>query len=175
MLVHEKTVEVVIAIYYKKTEPIGIVTNYGQSLEEMLEKGEYFGYIIPHKKDENFLPYKRRYSDENEPEQMSAVLFQFFNGLTPYEDIIEVMNSGGYTPANLAELLAYGLIYPKEQQAETVIALGSISKESHVASLKTVSDGKEEKKWIDLNPIWDNPFKRGFDEFWSFLAVRKKE
>jgi hypothetical protein len=126
--------------------------------------------------DEGFLPYSRRVAGSNEPEQMAAVLFQFFNGLTACKDIVKVMSKEGYVPANLAELLAYGRIYPNEQHEKTIVALGSISQTTgQVASLKTVYGSKEEIKWIDLNPIWDNPFKRGFDEFWSFLAVRKKE
>lgn len=107
----------------KEYEPdnINLIVNYSRDLKQMIAAGKY-AWANKDITEEHFpLQTELRAKQLS----LSTKLFHF-NRLISSKDAIFEMEKNGYHPANLAELLALGEIYPNIQKEFPVTALGSV-------------------------------------------------
>ena len=99
-----------------------IVVDYSRPLSEMIEAGNY-NWVNQNITRENFpLTGQGRH-------ELEAELFRF-NRVISSEDAIKEMDEAGYRPAVLEELLALGEAHLKLQKQFSIIALGSLWRNS---------------------------------------------
>lgn len=95
-----------------------VVVDYGRSLSEMVKAGRY-DWVNENIISENF-PGAGHGKAERE-----IVLFHFNRAISS-DDAIKGMESAGYRPAVVEELLALGEVQPELQRHFPIVALGSV-------------------------------------------------
>jgi len=144
-------------------ESYSIAVNYNQTLEAMIASGNYdwHSYEI---NDKNF--------NVNGTGDVVAIIPKLvhLNKDISSEDILSYLEEHELRPANLAELLAFGAIYPGIQQEFPIVALASSWFNyyglKYVPALTSDENNKRTLNLIFFDGTWS--------EHYRFLAVRKQ-
>lgn len=146
---------------------ITINIDYTKTINELIKDGKY-NWVNSGVTAENF-----SISPEmTEKKEVSAKLFHFNRDISS-EDVISEMDKVGYRPANLTELLSWGILFPELQKQFPIVALGAVwekeEEEDDYISYVPYLSGHDSWREIYLHWLilkWSNRYR--------FLAVMKK-
>ncbi|MFA7315754.1 MAG: hypothetical protein WC059_03060 [Candidatus Paceibacterota bacterium] len=134
-----------------------VTVDYSKSIEQYLREGEC-DYV-----DENISSTTLANDTKDTVISLEAVLV-IFNRSMISEDVVAQLKLHGFRPGTARELYALGARYPRLQRGISIIALGSVTADSHVPVLvEFVHGGRDACLW---------PWSRGWNSEYWFLAFR---
>jgi len=142
------------------SEPIVLIVDYGQTLEQMIAAGRYDW------KNDN-ITAKRFPIEGKGTVEFEAVLFHFDKDISS-ENAKKQIEEAGYEVAKIEHILSFGANYPEEQRKFPIVGLGSVGEVSgrrYVPHLDR--DGSRRRLYLRW---WDY----GWNADYRFLGVRKK-
>jgi hypothetical protein len=147
----------------EKSDEIILVVDYSRTFQKMIDAGNY-GWVNDYIIEKNFpIPEKLKIKKA----EISTKLFHFNYNISS-KDLITEMDKTGYRPGTLLELLALGESHPELQKEFTIVALGSIWRDTRdrfgVPALSFVGNRR------GLFLFW---ISRGFFNDYRFLGVYK--
>ncbi len=128
-----------------------VIVNYGASVKQLVKMGKYDHQDLDIN-DDNF---KTQRSGE---EPMEAQLVHFGCDMSSAEAILEELDKMGLRPAELHELLAFGVEYPKEQLKYPVVALGSRFRSDGSWCVPSLNGWRDDERCLYLcywSGVWD--------------------
>ncbi len=141
------------------SEPIVLIVDYGQTLEDMIVAGRYDW------KDDNII-VKRFPIEGKGTVEFEATLFHFNENISS-ENAKKQIEEAGYEAGKIEHVLSFGANYPEEQRKFPIVGLGSVSEVSGARRVPCLFRG-DSRRYLGLS-WWGND--------WSahcrFLAVRK--
>jgi len=157
-----KVAEVIMSSRQKVKETYKVVVDYGKSLAQMIEAGDY-GWFNDSINDKNF-PLQGVGQHEVE------LVLVHLNRNATTKEVLEYLDNQGLIPAKIEHLLAFGVAYPEIQKEFPVVALGSVWVGVNGSRNYPCLDCDDDQRKLDL--IW-----YGGDYPWGgtcrFLALRK--
>ena len=148
-----------------KTDEIALTVDYSQTVQEMINAGNY-GWTHREITEKHF-PLPTELNGKQVPVTNVTKLF-YFNRNISSEAAISEMDKAGYRPATLAELLALGEAHPELQRQFPIVALGSVWRDTRDDRRVPVLDFGGNERRLSL---------RWFDYGWPgrcrFLGARK--
>ena len=137
-----------------------VTVDYGKRLSAMIKAGKY-DWVNSDITEKNFPPTR-----EEGVQPVTLELIHFDRAISS-EDALAELDTMGFRPANLEELLAFGAKYSEEQRKYPIVALGSVWRrlgDRYVPILWDDSNGRR------LRLRW---FAGAWYSGYRFLAVRK--
>jgi len=142
------------------SEPIVLIVDYSQTLEEMIAVGRYDW------KDDDII-VKRFPIEGKGIVEFEAVLFHFDKNISS-ECAKKQIEQAGYEVAKIEHILSFGANYPEEQRKFPIVGLGSVGRVDGCRDVPCLSGSGSER---DLNlDWWDDDWRA----YYRFLGVRKK-
>ncbi|MFA6315368.1 MAG: hypothetical protein WC648_03335 [Candidatus Paceibacterota bacterium] len=142
------------------SEPIVLIVDYGQTLEQMIVAGRY-----DWKNDD--ITVSRFPIEGKGTVEFEAVLFHFDKDISS-EDAKKQIEEAGYEVGKIEHVLSFGANYPEEQRKFPIVGLGSVGE---VGGRRYVPDLYGDGSDRDLNLGW---WDSDWDADCRFLGVRKK-
>ncbi len=142
------------------SEPIVLIVDYGQALEQMIAAGRY-----DWKNDD--ITAKRFPIEGKGTVEFEAVLFHFDKDISS-EDAKKQIEEAGYEVGKIEHILSFGANYPEEQGKFPIVGLGSVG-EVRGSRRVPYLRGSVSERYLDLN-WWGSDWLARC----RFLGVRKK-
>ncbi len=142
------------------SEPIVLIVDYGQTLEQMIAAGRY-----DWKNDD--ITTKRFPVEGKGTIEFEAVLFHFDKDISS-EDAKKQIEEAGYEVGKIEHILSFGANYPEEQRKFPVVGLGSVGEVNGYRRVPYLGRVVSERG-LDLDWWGDD-----WGAYCRFLGVRKK-
>jgi len=140
-------------------EPIVLIVDYGQTLEQMIVAGRY-----DWKNDD--ITAKRFPIEGKGTVEFEAALFHFGKDISS-EDAKKQIEEAGYEVGKIEHILSFGANYPEEQRKFPIVGLASVGKVSGRRYVPCLS-GDGSRRRLDLRWWGGDWYAR-----YRFLGVRK--
>lgn len=142
------------------SEPIVLMVDYGQTLEQMIAAGRY-----DWKNDDitaKLFPIEGKGTVEFE-----AVLFHFDKDISS-DNAKKQIEEAGYEVGKIEHILSFGANYPEEQRKFPIVGLGSVGKVNGYRNVPCLNED-DSKRYLYLY-WWVDDWSAGY----CFLGVRQK-